>query len=100
MNPYIIIKPVITEKSLRLANTENTYVFEVQMTSNKNQIKEAVEKLFEVNVENIRTIVNHREMKRTGKKRMTVRTGKTKKALVTLKSGQSIDLFDISEEQK
>jgi len=44
MNPYIVVKPVITEKSLRLANTENTYVFEVQMTSNKNQIKEAIEK--------------------------------------------------------
>ena len=97
MNPYIVIKPVITEKSLRLANSENTYIFEVQMTSNKNQIRESIEKLFAVNVEKIRTIVNHRELKRTGKKRMTVRTGKTKKALVTLKSGQSIDLFDTSE---
>ncbi|MBU0974552.1 50S ribosomal protein L23 [Patescibacteria group bacterium] len=98
MNPYIVVKPVITEKSLRLANTDNTYVFEVQMTSNKNQIKEAIEKLFEVKVERIRTIVNQRELKRTGKKRMMVKFGKTKKALVTLKSGQSIDLFDISEE--
>lgn len=97
MNPYIVVKPIVTEKSLRLANTENTYVFEVQMTSNKNQIKEAIEKLFAVKVEKIRTIVNQRELKRTGKKRMTVRTGKTKKALVTLISGQSIDLFDISE---
>ncbi len=97
MNPYIVIKPVITEKSLRLANSENTYIFEVQMTSNKNQIRESIEKLFAVNVEKIRTIVSHRELKRTGKKRMTVRTGKTKKALVTLKSGQSIDLFDTSE---
>ncbi|MBP7700644.1 50S ribosomal protein L23 [Candidatus Woesebacteria bacterium] len=98
MNPYIVIKPVITEKSLRLANSENTYVFEVQMTSNKNQIKEAIEKLFAVSVEKIRTIVNQKEIKRTGKKRVSVSTGKTKKALVTLKSGQSIDLFDTSEE--
>lgn len=98
MNPYIVIKPVITEKSLRLANSENTYVFKVQMTANKNQIKESVEKLFDVQVEKIRTIVNQRELKTTGKKRITTRTGKTKKALVTLKSGQSIDLFDISEE--
>lgn len=98
MNAYTVIKPVITEKSLRLANSENTYVFKVQMTANKNQIKEAVEKLFNVKVEKIRTIVNQRELKRTGKKRVTVRTGKSKKALVTLKTGQSIDLFDISEE--
>jgi len=98
MNPYTIIKPVITEKSLRLANNENTYVFEVQMTANKNQIKEAIEKLFEVKVEKIRTIVKYRELKRTGKKRMTIRSGKTKKALATLKSGQSIDLFDMSQE--
>jgi len=48
-------------------------------------------------VEKIRTIVNQRELKRTGKKRMTVKLGKTKKALVTLISGQSIDLFDTSE---
>lgn len=100
MNPYIVIKPVITEKSLRLANSDNTYVFAVQMTANKNQIKESIEKLFEVNVIGIRTIVNQREVKRTGKKRMSVRTGKTKKALVTIKSGQSIDLFDISENKE
>ncbi|MCB9813061.1 MAG: 50S ribosomal protein L23 [Pseudomonadales bacterium] len=98
MNPYTVIKPIITEKSLRLANSENTYVFQVRMTSNKNQVREAVEKLFNVNVEKIRTIVSQREKKRTGKKRMIVQTGKTKKALVTIKSGQTIDLFDISEE--
>jgi len=98
MNPYTIIKPVITEKSLRLANGENTYVFQVQMTANKNQVKEAVQKIFDVEVERIRTIVSYRKLKKTGKKRVTVRLGKTKKALVTLKSGQSIDLFDTSEE--
>ncbi len=97
MNPYIITKPVITEKSLRLANEENTFVFEVQMTANKNQIKEAVEKLFGVTVVKIRTIVKYRELKRTGKKRTVTRLGKKKKALVILKEGQSIDLFDTTE---
>ena len=98
MNPYIIIKPIITEKSLRLANEENTFAFEVQMTANKNQIKETIQKLFTVNVVKIRTIVKYKELKRTGKKRMVTRAGKRKKALVTLKAGQSIDLFDTSEE--
>lgn len=99
MNPYIVIKPVITEKSLRLANTLNTYTFDVQTTANKNQVKESVEALFSVEVAQIRTVVNQKELKRTGKRRVTVSTGKTKKAFVTLKKGHSIDLFDISEQQ-
>lgn len=99
MNPYIIIKPVITEKSLRLANATNTYTFVVQTTANKDQIKETVEKLFTVAVVSIRTIVNQKEIKRTGKRRKSVTTGKTKKALVTLKEGQAIDLFDVSEQK-
>lgn len=97
MNPYIVIKPVITEKSLRLANTDNTYTFVVRTTASKDQIKEAVEGLYPVNVKGIRTVVNQKGTKRTGKKRLSVTTGKVKKALVTLKEGQSIDLFDISE---
>lgn len=99
MNPYIVIKPVITEKSLRLANTTNTYTFVVQTTANKDQIKETVEKLFVVAVDSIRTIVNQKEIKRTGKRRKSVTTGKTKKALVTLKEGHAIDLFDTSEQK-
>jgi len=98
MNPYIVIKPVITEKSLRLANSDNTYTFVVQRTANKDQVKQAVEKLFTVEVKDIRTIVNQKGKKRTGKKRVSVTTGKVKKALVTLKEGHSIDLFDISEQ--
>lgn len=98
MNPYIVIKPVITEKSLRLANVDNTYTFVVQTTANKNQIKESIEKLFSVAVASIRTVVNQKEKQRTGKRRLTVTTGKTKKALVTLKEGHSIDLFDTSEQ--
>lgn len=99
MNPYIVIKPVITEKSLRLASVDNTYTFVVQTTANKDQIKETVEKLFTVSVDSIRTIVNQKEIKRTGKRRKSVSTGKTKKALVTLKEGHAIDLFDISEQK-
>lgn len=97
MNPYIVIKPVITEKSLRLVNVDNTFTFVVQTTANKDQIKESIEKLFSVKVAAIRTVVNQKEKKRTGKKRLSVTTGKTKKALVTLKEGHTIDLFDTSE---
>jgi large subunit ribosomal protein L23 len=99
MNPYTIIKPVITEKSLGLANNTNTYTFAVKMDANKNQIREAIESLFTVNILDIRTIVSQKKNKRTGKKRLKVVTAKTKKALVTLKEGQTIDLFDISEDK-
>ena len=99
MNPYIVIKPVITEKSLRLAQSETTYTFVVQTTAAKNQVKEAVEKLFSVDVKQIRTVVNQKENKRTGKKRLSTSVGKVKKALVTLKAGQTIDLFDVAQEQ-
>ena len=77
----------------------NTYTFVVQTTANKDQITEAIEKLFSVEVASIRTVVNQKGVKRTGKRRLSVTTGKVKKALVTLKEGHAIDLFDISEAQ-
>lgn len=97
MNPYIVIQPVITEKSIRLANVDSIFTFKVQNTATKEQVKEAVEKLFSVDVVDVRTIVNQKSKRRTGKKRVTVTVAKSKKALVTLKAGQNIDLFDISE---
>lgn len=97
MNPYIVIQPVITEKSVRLANVDSIFTFKVQNTATKEQVKEAVEKLFSVDVLDVRTIVNQKSKRRTGKKRVSVVIAKSKKALVTLKAGQNIDLFDISE---
>lgn len=99
MNPYIIIKPVITEKSVRLAQLDSTFTFVVRTISTKNQIQEAVEKLFNVQVQKIRTIVNQKEVRRTGKKRLSTSVAKTKKALVTLKEGHTIDLFDVAQAQ-
>lgn len=95
MNPYIIKKPSITEKSLQLANVENVYTFEVNRLATKNQIKEAIEKLFNVSVVAVNTVMSQRVLKATGKKRLKVMTAKTKKALVKLKEGQSIALFDM-----
>ena len=97
MNAYTIVKPVITEKALSLANQKNIYTFVVRRAANKHQIKEAVEQLFSVQVIGIRTVTNQPYVKRTGKRRMKVTGGKVKKALITLKSGDEINLFDISE---
>lgn len=95
MKTYIIKKPVITEKSLALANSQNIYTFEVAPRANKNQIVEAIESLFNVKVERINTIHGYKSVKRTGKKRMPSSVNAKKKALVKLKAGQTIDLFDI-----
>jgi len=91
-DPYKIIKrPAITEKATALSERQNKYVFEVALEANKIQIKKAVEELFKVGVTNVRTMRVHGK-----KRRLRFRVGQTpdwKKAIVTLKQGQSIELF-------
>ncbi|TYO93844.1 50S ribosomal protein L23 [Desulfallas thermosapovorans] len=91
-NPRDIIKkPVVTEKSMGLVE-ENKYTFIVDMGANKIEIRQAVEELFNVKVDKVRT------MRVKGKtKRVRNRWGKApdrKKAIVTLKEGQKIQLFE------
>jgi large subunit ribosomal protein L23 len=96
MNPYIIRKPVITEKSLLLAQTQNKYVFEVDKLANKDQIKDAIQEFFGVEVKNVNTIRRNRTTKRTGKKRTVTVVPQVKKAIVQLKEGQKIEMFDFN----
>jgi large subunit ribosomal protein L23 len=91
-SPYdIIIRPLVTEKSSVGSKNHNTYFFAVQPSANKPEIKKAVETIFSVKVDRVNTIA----MK--GKpKRYKVRVGKRpdwKKAMVTLKEGQRIDVL-------
>ena len=95
MNPYIIRKPVITEKTLQRANVENIYTFEVARTADKNKIKAAIQEMYEVKVINVNTVMRPKKTKRTGQKRLKTFAAKTKKALVKLKEGQSISVFDV-----
>ena len=84
-----IVSPVITEKATSLSEY-NQIVFRVNKSANKNSIKKSIEKIFKVNVIKINTINLRRKTKIVrGKK--TSRPG-YKKAIVTLKKGQSIDL--------
>jgi large subunit ribosomal protein L23 len=99
MNPYVIKKPIITEKSLSLASTQNIYIFEVKKLANKEQIKAAVEELFKVKVLNVNTVVRAKYLKKTGKKRLQTEMPKTKKALVKLQEGDKIELFDVGGEK-
>ena len=90
MKKYNIIKgPIITEKSSEIAKN-NQITFSVDTKANKIEIKDAVEKLFNVKVENVNTINVRPKEKRVG--RYPGKTNKVKKAIVTLKEGSSIEL--------
>lgn len=88
----IIKRPVITEKSVQLAEVNNQYVFEVDKRANKIQIADAIFKIFEVDVLNVRTMVMPAKRGQRGRKAYTRRSA-WKKAIVTLPPGQSIAAF-------
>lgn len=98
MNPFIIKKPVFTEKSMRLLS-EHKYTFEVEPKATKGQIKEAVEQLFTVKVLSIQTVTLKGKTKRAGRRRMQVQTAARKKAIVTIPENQNIEVFDIVKNQ-
>lgn len=91
-----IIRPVITEKSM-FAARQGLYTFLVMPGANKYQVKVAVEKSFKVNVVGMNMLRRHIPAKSTGSKRLTGSPSQTKYAMVHLKKGQSIDLFDLKE---
>ena len=83
---------LVTEKSLTLKETDNAYEFRVNRKANKLQIKEAVEKAFNVKVKKVRTMVVPGKPKRLGM--YAGRTGAWKKAVVTLAQDQKIADFE------
>lgn len=87
----IILKPVITEKATA-AMADNKYVFKVRLDANKTQIKDAVEKIWGVTVTRVNTIRMRGKEKRMGK--FIGRRSDYKKAIVELKEGDSIKVFE------
>ena len=88
----IIRKPLVTEKSTQLKDSNNQYAFEVDRKANKIEIQSAIEHLFKVKVVDVRTSNVLGKMKRLGRK-----YGKRpdwKKAIITLKEGDRIDFFE------
>jgi large subunit ribosomal protein L23 len=83
---------LMTEKSLKLKEAENAYVFRVARKANKSMIKMAVEKAFSVKVDRVRTLIVPGKPKRLG--RFEGRTVAWKKAIVILKKDQKIADFD------
>jgi large subunit ribosomal protein L23 len=89
----VILAPVVSEKSYDLIENLNTYTFLVDPRSNKAEIRDAVESIFEVKVLRVNTMNRQGKTKRQGWK-LGKRTD-TKRAVVTLAAGNSIDLFGV-----
>ena len=90
-----MLKPVLTEKTLRLAR-EGKYTFWVNLRATKHQVKKAVEDMFGVQVTGVRTLIKPGETKR-GLRNRKRRILSRKKAIVTLSEKQKIDLFESSK---
>ena len=87
----VLKKPLITEKTSIIGEASNKYGFIVDLKANKNQIKNAVETLYDVKVLSVRTSILPGKLKRAG--RFVQKTTKTKKAYVELAEGQKIEFF-------
>ena len=95
MDPtQVIIRPVLSEKTFALAEA-GKYTFRVNDRAHKTQIRQAIEQLFEVNVLEVRTAHVHAKPKRRGQTRG--RTRQWKKAMVQLREGDSIPIFQAFE---
>ena len=88
----VILQPVVSEKSYDLMQL-NTYTFVVDKRANKTEIKQAVAEIFGVRVTSVNTMNRKGKRKRTGAK--IGRRKDTKRALVTLAVGDSIDMFEV-----
>lgn len=92
MNNYrdIIIRPIITEKSMRYMDEDNKVTFEVAKGTNKIEVARAVEHIFGVDVEKVNIMNVKPKKKRVG--RYVGKTKAVRKAIVKIKAGQDIDL--------
>ncbi len=88
----IIRKPLLTEKSLILRDTDNCYCFTVEKTASKQDIRAAVEAIFKVHVIKVATIPQRGKVKKMG--RFSGRRPDLKKALVTIKKGEKIETVE------
>lgn len=88
----VLKAPHISEKATNNAENSNTIVFKVALDANKAEIANAVEQLFEVKVDSVRTVVVKGKIKRHGAR--SGRRSDWKKAYVTLQEGQSLDFVE------
>ena len=93
MNRFEIIKrPLDTEKLDRMRDKENKFAFEIDLKANKTEVKQAIEQLFKVKVLDVKTAIVRGKFRRLG--RTQGQRPNWKKAIVTLKEGDAIQLFE------
>jgi large subunit ribosomal protein L23 len=88
----VVIRPVISEKSFQLVQAHNQYTFKVRDAAHKTEIRQAVEDLFDVTVTDVRTVNVRSKPKRRGAHKG--RRPGWKKAIVELRPGDKIELFE------
>ena len=89
----VLIRPVVSEKSYSLMD-ENVYVFVVDPSATKVDVRHAVEQAFGVKVEKVNTLNRKGKVKRNRRTNTVGHRADTKRAIVTLREGDSIDLFE------
>lgn len=95
----VLISPLITEKSMIDAGN-GKFTFKVNKSANKTEIKKEIEKNFSVNVTHISTSILKGKSTRVGIRRTEKSLGDTKKAVVTLRKGEKIGLFELGDGKK
>jgi len=99
INKIIFRKPIFSEKATKKAAL-GIYTFEVEKNATKKEIKDALEKQFNVNVKKINTRMQKPKRRKAGKKRYEVQTKSFKIAEVVLEKDQKIDLWETNKEEK
>ena len=91
----VLVKPLITEKMTELAEKRGQYGFVVNRKANKVEVKNAIEKMYGVNVQSVNTMIipGKKRSRNTKTKFIVGRTSAVKKAIVTLAEGQTIDFY-------
>ncbi|MCL5411504.1 MAG: 50S ribosomal protein L23 [Patescibacteria group bacterium] len=94
----ILVRPIVTEKSLDEVKNDR-YTFEVAKEATKDDVRKAVETVYDVKVLAVRTMINKGGMRRVGRKRLVVKESNWKKAIIQLAKGQKIAVFEIGVEK-
>jgi len=89
----VVLAPVVSEKSYDLIENNNTYTFEVAPRAHKDEIRDAIQSIFDVRVVSVNTMNRKGKLKRTGY--VMGRRKNVKRALVKLAENDSIDLFGV-----
>lgn len=88
----VVLNPVLSEKTMR-AEQERQYIFRVNSKANKHQVREAVQTIYGVSVEQVRVMIMPAKTRRRGN-RVFIRQAKWKKAVVSVAEGDTINLYD------